>query len=290
MAANRFGIDLGGAYRDIESIKGARTKNKLADLQLSEVERGIAERPQKEAAAQQRNQLLTNVRGKAAKGDVSAQQRLLSLDPKGGPSFIDAVSKMDANKIKQVQKSVDEMGRMAATVLNAKPEKQGILYKQMLSMLPPDSQAKMPKDFDQGFMEMSLSKALSMDKILENPKAIKMGGENVLYQRGKEIGRATIPVKEGKAGTNAASGLKSGDESLMYRQAAELLGGMFDAAGNLQALDPETRTKAQAIATEATNLFQQGGITRTQAVANAAKKYGIDMPGQVGDNDPLGIR
>jgi hypothetical protein len=70
----------------------------------------------------------------------------------------------------------------------------------------------------------------------------------------------------------------------MYRQAAELLGGMFDAAGNLQALDPETRTKAQAIATEATNIFRKGGVTRTQAVADAAKLYGIEMPGQVGDN------
>lgn len=282
MPANRFGIDVGELYRDKENIKGARTRNKMASLELGEAERVIEQRPIKEAAAKKRNAMLTGLRQKAVTGDDSAQRQLLAIDPEGGASFINAVLKMDDRNIESARRKVDEMGQMSATIINAAPEKQARLYQQMLTTLPPEAVAKMPKDLDLNFLEVSLSKALAMDKILENPKSIQVGGEDVVYQRGKEIDRAKRPIKPVKG--SSSGGLKAGDESLMYRQAAELLGGMFDAAGNLQALDPETRTKAQAIATEATNLFKKGGITRTQAVADAAKLYGIEMPGQVGDN------
>jgi len=287
MAANRFGIDVGELYRTKEAVEGARTRNKLASLQLGEAERQVAERPEKERLAKERNKLVTGLRQKAVTGDVNAQQQLLAIDPEGGASFLEAVGKMDERQLQSAQRKVDEMGQMAATVLNASPEKQARLYQQMLTTLPNESVAKMPKELDLNFLEVSLSKAMAMDKILENPKAIQVGDEDVVYQRGREIERGKRPAKTTGTGEG---GLKSGDESLMYRQAAELLGGMFDAAGNLQALDPETRTKAQAIATEATNLFRKGGITRTQAVADAAKLYGIDMPAQRTNEDPLGIR
>jgi hypothetical protein len=261
----------------------------MASLQLGEAERKIEQRPILEREAKERKNVLTGLRQKAVTGDDTAQRQLLAFDPEGGASFIKSVGEMDDRQINATKLKVDEMGRMAATVINAAPEKQAKLYLQMLSTLPPESVAKMPKELDLNFLEISLSKAMAMDKILDNPKSVQLGGEDILYKQGREIDRATRPVKPGKGGES--SGLKSGDESLMYRQAAELLGGMFDQAGNLQALDPETRSKAQAIATEATILFRDGrGISRSQAVAEAAKLYGIDMPAQTSDNDPLGIR
>ena len=285
MAANRFGIDVGELYRTKEAVEGARTRNKMASLQLGEAEREIAERPVKEAAAKKRNALLTGLRQKAVTGDADAQQQLLAIDPEGGAAFIDAVGKMDDRKLKVAQQKVDEMGQMAATVLNASPEKQANLYKQMLTTLPPESVAKMPKELDLNFLELSLSKAMAMDKILENPKAIQVGGEDIVYQRGKEIARGKRPVK--KPGTGEG-GVKSADESLMYRQAAELMGGMFDDAGNLRALDPEVRPKVQAIATRASEIFKQGGVTRSQAVTMAAEE--VEGSAGVDDNDPLGLR
>lgn len=282
MAANRFGIDVSSLYRDQENIKGARTRNKMASLQLSEAEREIEQRPIREDTAQKRNIMLTDLRQKAVGGDDNASRQYLAVG--GDPSFLEAVGKMDDKQREESKRAIDEKGRMLATVKNAAPERQEELYQQMLSMLPDESKTNMPKQYDSNFVDLSLTKMITMDKILENPKAVQIGGEDILFKQGKEIERKTRPVKTG------SGDLKSGDESLMYRQAAELLGGMFDQAGNLQALDPETRTKAQAIATEATNLFRAGGITRTQAVANAAAKYGIEMPGQVGDNDPLGLR
>ena len=281
----RYGIDVGQLYRDKENVAGARTRNKMASLQLGEAEREIAERPERERLAKERNKLVTGLRQKAVTGDVDAQQQLLAIDPEGGASFIDAVGKMDDRKLKVAQQKVDEMGQMAATVLNASPEKQANLYKQMLTTLPPDSVAKMPKELDLNFLEISLSKAMAMDKILENPKAVQVGGEDVVYKGGREVERAKRPVKTSGTGEG---GVKSADESLMYRQAAELMGGMFDEAGNLRALDPAVRPKVQQIATRASELFKQGGITRSQAVTMAAEE--VEGSAGVDDNDPLGLR
>jgi hypothetical protein len=290
MAANQYGIDLGELYRTQAAVEGARTQNKLSGLKLSEMEREIAERPAKQKAALERKNMLTGLRKKAVGGDVSAQQQLLALDPEGGATFIDAVTKMDDRKLKATQRSVDEMGQLAGYVLQGKtPEEQSRRYQLMYQGVSPEVQSKLPEAYDPQFMELSLSKAMAMDKLLENPKSIQVGGEDVVYKGGREIGRGTRPVKT----SDGQGGLKSGDESLMYRQSAELLGGLFDQAGNITNLDPTVRNKVQGIATEATNIFRQGGVTRTQAVKMAAQKFGLNVqePGStVDNNDPLGIR
>lgn len=292
MAANQYGIDLGDLYRTTEAVKGARTQNRLSQLQLDETEREIAERPAKEAAALERKNLLSGLRQKAVGGDVSAQQQLLALDPEGGATFIDAVTKMDDRKIKATQRSVDEMGQLAGYVLQGKtPEEQARRYQLMYQGVSPEVQSKLPEQYDPQFMELSLSKAMAMDKLLENPKAIQVGGEDVVYKAGREVERKTRPVKASGTGSDGG-GVKSADESLMYRQSVELLGGLFDQAGNITNLDPTVRNKVQGIATEATNIFREGGVTRSQAVKQAAQKFGLEVPdaGSTVDNDPLGIR
>lgn len=289
MAANQYGIDLGDLYRTTEAVKGARTQNRLSQLQLDETEREIAERPAKEAAAAERKNLLTGLRQKAVGGDVSAQQQLLALDPEGGATFIDAVTKMDDRKIKATQRSVDEMGQLAGYVLQGKtPEEQARRYQLMYQGVSPEVQSKLPEQYDPQFMELSLSKAMAMDKLLENPKAIQVGGEDVVYKGGREVERKTRPVKS--SGSDGG-GVKSADESLMYRQSVELLGGLFDQAGNITNLDPTVRNKVQGIATEATNIFREGGVTRSQAVKQAAQMFGLEVPDAGSpDNDPLGLR
>lgn len=292
MAANQYGIDLGEIYRTKAAVEGARTQNKLSGLKLGEMEREIAERPAKEAAATERKNMLTGLRQKAVGGDVSAQQQLLALDPEGGATFIDAVTKMDNRNIKATQRSVDEMGQLAGYVLQGKtPEEQARRYQLMYQGVSPEVQSKLPEAYDPQFMELSLSKAMAMDKLLENPKAIQVGGEDVVYKSGREVERKTRPVKTSGSGSDGG-GVKSADESLMYRQSVELLGGLFDQAGNITNLDPTVRNKVQGIATEATNIFREGGVTRSQAVKQAAQKFGLEVPdaGSTVDNDPLGIR
>lgn len=197
MAANQYGIDLGEIYRTTAAVKGARARNRLADLQLQETEREIKERPEKERKALERKNILTGLRQKAVAGDENAAQQLLALDPEGGATFIDAVSKMDERKRKAAQRSVDEMGQLSAYVLQGStPEEQERRYQVVYQGVSPDVQAKLPEQFNPQFMELSLSKAMAMDKILENPKAIQVGGEDVVYQQGREIERAKRPVKQ----------------------------------------------------------------------------------------------
>jgi hypothetical protein len=283
MPANRFGIDVGELYRTKENIQSARTRNKLASLQLSEAEREVAQRPIKEQRAQEKNRMLTGLRQKAVTGDIDAQQQLLAIDPEGGASFIESVGKMDDRKLKVAQQKVDEMGQMAATVLNASPEKQARLYQQMLTTLPPESVAKMPKELDLDFLEISLSKAMAMDKILENPKAVQVGGEDIVYQRGKEIARGKRPVK--KSGTGDGRGIKTSDESAMSRQVATLYGGMYNPkTGKFQMTDPKVLPEIQAVLEQATVYYRDDkSLTAAQAVSKAAKDFGVKIPTAEGD-------
>ena len=290
----RYGIDIGAAFRTGEAVKGARTRNRLASLSLSEKEREIERRPELERQAAERKNILTGLRTKSAGGDIDASQQLLALDPEGGPKFIEAVSKMDERRRSATKRSVDEIGQLSAYVLQGgTPEEQARRYELMRSNIDPGAAARLPEQYDPSFMELSLSKAMAMDSLLEAPTVRSIGGEDVSYRAGREVERKTRPVKGGAGGAGGTGGLKSGDESLMYRQSAELLGGIFDQQGNITNLDPDTRNNVQAIATEATNIFvREGNITRTEAVKRAAKAFGYDIKdvptGEL--EDPLGIR
>lgn len=291
MAANQYGIDMADIYRTTAAVKGARTKNKLADLNLSEKEYDISQRP----ARQKRANFLTDLRGTAASGGEgadAAMQQLVTLDPENGPKFIEALSAMDKNKREAVKRSVDQMGQMSAYVLQGgSPEEQERRYSLVLSNMPEESKAKMPPNFDPNFMQLSLSKAVSMDKLLEAPKVVSAGTKEQQYRLGRKTGEFDKPIKK-TSGSGGAGGLKSADESLMYRQSAEILGGIFDQQGNITNLDPEVRNKVQAIATEAANIFvREGNITRSEAVTRAAKAYGLNVSDVPTDQaeDPLGL-
>lgn len=288
MAANQYGIDLGQIYRTKEAVEGARTQNRLADLKLGEAERQVAERPKKEAAAQERRNVLTGLRKEAAGGDVSAQEQLLALDPEGGAQFIDALGKMDKRKREATQQTVEEMGQLSGYVLQGKtPEEQARRYELVRQGVSPEIQEKLPEEYNPRFMELSLSKAMAMDKLLENPKAVRVGNEDVVYKGGREIERKARPEKE--AGKD---GLKSSDENLMYRQSIAYFGGMVDPeTKEITGITKNNIPKAQAIATEATKIYKNGNVTRSEAVELAAKKYGIQPIRQDGfdPNDPLGL-
>lgn len=290
--ANRFGIDAAQILSNIENIKGSRIRNQMAGLQLGEAQRLVAERPEKERLAQERQANIFGLREKAVEGDVEAQKRLLVIDPEGGASFIASVDKMGDREREQAKQNIAEMGSMTATILQAPEERRPQLYQEMLKMLPQESLAKMPQQYDPDFLEVSLGKLRAMDDILQ-VKSVSFGGEDILVKGGREVSRAKKPVK--KTGTGAGRGLKSADESLMYRQSAELLGGIFDQQGNITNLDPQTRNIVQAIATRATKIYQEkGNISRTEAVTLAAKEggYDIKLPSMSETNvsDPNSIR
>jgi hypothetical protein len=225
MAANQYGIDLADIYRTTTAVKSARTQNRLSDLMLKETEREIAGRPERERKEKERQNMLTSLRHQVATGDQNASNQLLTLDPEGGATFIEAVGKMNDRKREAAKRSVDEMGQLSAYVLQGKtPEEQQRRYRLMYQGVSPDVQAKLPEQYDPQFMEMSLSKAMAMDKILENPQSIQVGGEDVVYKSGREVERARRPVKE----TSPLVSVTTGGDKKESEKLAELRVQRFD--------------------------------------------------------------
>ena len=288
MPANRFGINLAEALGDAERIKGSRIKNKMAQMKLDETVRLEDERPAREAAAAERANMLGGLRQEAVGGSDDAARELLAMDPEGASKFIEAIGGMDDAQREAVKRSIDEIGQVSHYVLTGNtPQEQSRRYQLARQNMAPETAAKLPEQYDPQFVQMSLSKATAMDKMLEAPTVRGVGGDDVVYRGGLEVERKAKPLKSAGGSGSGSGGLKSADESLMYRQSAELMGGMFDDAGNLRALDPAIRPKVQQIATEATKIYQQGGVTRSEAVTMAKKK--ID-DAETDPKDPNSIR
>lgn len=284
--ANAFGIDLGQVYRTVEAVKGARQSREQNALMMDW-------KKEDRDAARQRGNALAELRSKASAGDPQAMQELNAFDPEEAKKMLESLSKMDERQRKQTQENIDAVGKMSAYVLQSEnPEQAYQLARQSVS---PELAAKMPEQYDPNFLQMQLARARQVDELLQNPERMTFGTEDRLYKDGRVIERTTSSqeldrqTSRQNALTRASGdgGLKSADESLMYRQAGKLLGGLFDQQGNLQNLDPATRGKVQSIATEAAKIYSQGGVTRSQAVTQAARKLGIQVQdlGQSGNID-----
>lgn len=285
--ANQYGINVGQLLRDVESIKGARSQNTLTQMKMDALQRN-------EAAAKRRQNVISGLQKDVIGGNQDAAKRLLALDPQGGGAFLEQLDKMDERQKAVAKENVETIGQMSAYVLNGDSfEEQQRRYALVYSNMSPEIQKMMPTEYNPNFVEMNLVRATTMDKLLEAPTVRQVGGEDVVYRRGREVERQTRPQKTTTKKTDLGGGVKSADESLIYRQAVELLGGIMDEQGNIRALDPEIRPKIQAIATEAAKIFQQEGtITRSEAVARAANKFGVELAKEVSENptDPNNIR
>lgn len=284
--ANAFGIDLGQVYQTVEAVKGARQSRENNALMMGW-------KKEDRDAARQRGNALSELRSKASTGDQQAMQQLNAFNPEEAKKMLDSLSKMDERQRQHTQENIDAVGKMSAYVLQSEnPEQAYQLARQSVS---PELAVKMPEQYDPNFLQMQLARARQVDELLQNPERMTFGTEDRLYKDGRVIERTTSSqeldrkTSRQNALTRASGegGLKSADESLMYRQAGELLGGLFDQQGNLQNLDPSTRGKVQSIATEAAKIYSQGGVTRSQAVTQAARKLGIQVQdlGQSGNID-----
>ena len=297
MAANQYGIDMADIYRTTEAVKGARTRNSLAGLQLSEAQYKVDQRPIEEA----RKNELKELRIESVSGNTGAQKMLLSLDPENGPAFIDAIGKMDETKRAGVKRNIDEIGRGSIFVLNGKtPEEQAQRYRTLRENLSPEAAAGLPEVYDPAFMELSLSKATAMDKLLEAPKSVGLGGEDILYKGGREIerGQKTTKGSGGNGGSGSSNWKGTTSINTIRRLTADLAGGLFDErTGGITKLQTGTRSDMQAVVTEASRLLQSGKAeNESQAVTMAAQKLDVPyiIPELSKNNqaapDPLGIR
>lgn len=290
MAANQYGIDMADIYRTTEAVKGsrirnegARTENKLAGMTLT---------PEAQSLKQ-------DVIG----GNEEAGRKLAALDPRNGQKFVDAIAGMDTRKREAVARNVDEIGRASMFVLaGSSPEQQAQRYATMRENLSPEAAAGLPEVYDPQFMELSLAKATTMQQLLQNPTVVSSGGDDVTYQRGREIDRRKKPVKNMASGGSGKGGGGNwkGPTSInsIRRLATDLAGGLFDErTGSITKLQTGTRSDMQAVISEASRLLQNNEArNEAEAVTMAAQKLDVpyEIPNLSGNNqaaqDPLGIR
>lgn len=273
--ANQFGIDMGEAYRTTEAVKGSRQQRKTNELALDW-------KKEDRDQARQRGQTLNSLRSRVAAGGPDAKQaerELIAFAPEEATKVQEAFKNMDERQRKQMEENVETLGRVSTFILQGgTPEEQAQRYQRARQNLAPEIAANMPEEYDPNFVQMGLARARELDDMLQNPEQITFGGEDRLYKDGQMIesttSNALLKEQAGGSGTD----FKSSDENLMFRQAAELLGGIFDQQGNLQNLNPENRSKVQAITTRAAQLYSQGQAeTRSAAVTQAARQLGISV-------------
>lgn len=78
--------------------------------------------------------------------------------------------------------------------------------------------------------------------------------------------------------TGDSGGMKASDTNAIYREAASLYGGIFDPqTGQFSGLDKNGAQNALALSERASQLYQQGNVSHSQAVAQAAREFGIKV-------------
>ena len=202
MAANQYGIDLGEIYRTQAAVEGARTQNKLSGLNLGEMEREIAERPAKEAAATERKNLIAqNIQG-ALGGDKDALNKLYALDTDTAKTIAERVDTMSKEEKEQSKASRLEMAQMSTWIANAKtPEEAARNFQVVLSKMPTETQEKMTAELEsfggdaKKYAVYSLARVKDIDTIFSNPKVVQVADQDIVYKDGREIERKTRPTK-----------------------------------------------------------------------------------------------
>lgn len=263
--ATPYGID----YGNVLNIKRAGEQHQMQKQRFQQ------EQEERESA-RARNVFMQSARAAAVNREPGAMAQLVTLDPQQAQQISQYLSSAEEDERKRLEEQNDLAGRMAAVVLSSQnPEQSYATYR---NSLPEPMKAAMPEDYDETFMRFQLARAQEVSEIMKNPEVKSFGGEDIMMQGGRVIGRTASQNALNQANRAAAPELNASDENAMFRQSVELLGGLFDASGNIQALDPQLRGRAQAIATEASRLFREGGMTRSQAVTSAAQALGVSVP------------
>lgn len=224
---------------------------------------------------------VNELRRRYATGDQAAMQELAVLSPEQAKQFVDAVSGMDEMNRKKVEQRNNEIGAMAAAIISSDdPAK---MYKYVRSNLSTEDQAKMPEKYDQMWVTQRLAEAKDFRAILTQPdrfQSYTVGGVTKVYRNGELVDQGPSEEelnrrkkKQEDDAETGGTGLKSSDESLMYRQVVGMFGGIHNPlTGEVSFGDPQMAVKAQRVASRATQIFRSGGKSRSESVEQAMRE------------------
>lgn len=253
---------------------------------------GEKRRDEREAknAARTRNALLANLRLGATNGDQNSMQSLMVIAPDEAQQLMTVMEKMDEKQKAKLQQATESMGRIAASILTS--ENPSEAYNQFRESMP-DMAKDMPTEYNESYVQLQLARARELDDILQNPSKITFGQNDELWKDGQRVDSTTSQnALNQQAKANEPFQPASADENAMYRQSVELFGGLFDAQGNIQSLDPELRTRAQEVARLASRMFMDGGgqMTRSEAVSQAYQQVTGRSPAPAGGGGQNSLR
>ena len=113
--ANALGFDYGNVVRNIESIKTVRAQREGTDLGNVKARNTIT----RVGRADERSENALSLRQGFVGGDESALSGLVALNPKEAEDFMSAIANMDATQRRELDRGIDMMGKIAASILSA---------------------------------------------------------------------------------------------------------------------------------------------------------------------------
>ena len=283
--ADEFGFNMGNVLRN----QGQRQQNEMYKQknELGRMEIDAYKAQSKNAPMV--NQLKLN----AAGGNVDAQKQYLALDPVNGPAFIEALNKMDAQQKEATQLKVNQMGQQFVRIQQEpKPENRVRMYVELVSQLPEERRAQVPSEYNPDFVELQIAKLKTVDQLIKSPDVKQVGGQDRVYKDGKEIDRATRPVKLSKE--DRPKTLKASDEAQLYKQLAAVESGFLDPVTNEMSgwtTDGQKRTAARM--DQALKLWKKKpDMLLGEVAAEVMRGSGVNLltPAQMTDpKDPAAI-
>ncbi len=277
MPYQNFGtFDLSDVYRDVESIKGARLKNRIGGMQVNQMEEQAANQKKKDEINRMYDEMPARIEQYRVQGFNQEADDLQDQYIKG---------KTAAYTLLKHERELLTKDNWA--------EKRS-RYIQSGLIKPYD----MPTKYDGDWLKAKEKKAKADYKIVTTRFTDSKTGKTMAEDRpviSGVPGEARTPYDPyaPKDGAGAGREIKAADSNAIGRATGQLFGGFYDPqSGKITGLSKDEEQRVLSIIEEAERLFLDNPtLGHRQAVAKAARTAGIDIKSLSRPaNDPLGIR
>ena len=269
-------FDFGRVVGNVESIKGQRVRNQMLGTAASEQKNVIDNR---EKARQVRSQ----------HEQTPAQIEALERD-----GHFEEADKLRTSYITQTNAQIKMMEGLSRG-LTKENWKQ---FRQEQIQIGAVTGSLLPVEFSQEWLNKQVTTKQNDLKVLTRKweeDGVTMA-QDVTHRGGQvlDMGKPYQPAADIKARNAGASGVwKSGDSNSLAEASAAVFGGFYDPlTRRFSGLNKEQQQQVLGLTEEGERLFRESGgqMGHRQAIAQAARNMGIEIPRVQPNNDPLGIR
>jgi len=285
---NEYGINLGNIMAANRAQKESDQRFEMNAMQMDSM------RSSAEAQKQKKGFMQSFIDAKTPEDRRAAFNGFVTLDADEAVNFVSAFDKMDERDRLAVKRQNARIGKLAWVISQSpNPEKAWEEKKRYLTQEEQNAMGEYSPTKLEWFMarprETEELMSLSDNQMLKGlDYQFKTDDREDRQEFEREMqklkDKAAMARKrlEGKEG----GGIKASDVNAMYKQVASLYGGFYDpGTGEFSGLDPDKALKVQGIITQAEK-NAIGGMGLSQAVTQAARQSGLDIPGAQGVQNP----